>query len=323
MMGFPGLNTLQDLQVLAAILSRLARRQWRGEELTVYRRRWLLYQEIFKEQPWNVNVSVLVARLFDQWNVHKRGSTPDLLLVVRAMVEAIPMRWMAVVGFGTMLYLDHKAVHFWQGEWRVDGVKAVVASLGWRLPGGGHFIPLEGPAEGGGLSVKTATTLQLAPNYRAQGSAKKEYITCALAEGATEPPEAEEVEAVHKTLTAAMQQLWPVPCDNQRKETLWRLVVNGVAGAGGHDVCSSENCPCGWNPGGHTVGGGGQSGTMGEQPGGDGGNPGEGRGGEQTGEMGEEGNGDDLARGEGRRLGASADYELLPEELISLQADVG
>ena len=33
---------------------------------------------------------------------------------------------------------------------------------------------------------------------------------------------------------------------NHQKEVLWRLAVNGVAGAGGHDCCNSGPCPCGF-----------------------------------------------------------------------------
>jgi hypothetical protein len=38
------------------------------------------------------------------------------------------------------------------------------------------------------------------------------------------------------------QQAW----DNERKEILWQLTVNGVCGAGGHDIALPGPCACGW-----------------------------------------------------------------------------
>lgn len=55
-------------------------------------------------------------------------------------------------------------------------------------------------------------------------------------------------------LEVALGALWRVPWVNIHKEPLWRLSVNGVRGAGGHDISSSHPCPCGW-PGPPDVGG--------------------------------------------------------------------
>ena len=43
-----------------------------------------------------------------------------------------------------------------------------------------------------------------------------------------------------------MNQLWKVEWDNERREVLWRLSVNGVHGAGGHDIVFPGPCRCGW-----------------------------------------------------------------------------
>ena len=40
--------------------------------------------------------------------------------------------------------------------------------------------------------------------------------------------------------------LWKLPWENTNKEIFWRLAVNGVAGAGGHDICPRGQCPCGY-----------------------------------------------------------------------------
>eukprot|EP00955_Chlamydomonas_euryale_P023883 251238-Chlamydomonas_euryale.AAC.1 len=36
--------------------------------------------------------------------------------------------------------------------------------------------------------------------------------------------------------------------DNCALELLWRLPLNGVAGAGGHNLMPVGACPCGWGP---------------------------------------------------------------------------
>mmetsp|Transcript_13026 Transcript_13026/g.22982 ORF Transcript_13026/g.22982 Transcript_13026/m.22982 type:complete len:119 (-) Transcript_13026:239-595(-) len=43
-----------------------------------------------------------------------------------------------------------------------------------------------------------------------------------------------------------IDEVWSIRWDNQYKEPLWRLAVQGVAGAGGHDICMGGVCPCGW-----------------------------------------------------------------------------
>ena len=48
-------------------------------------------------------------------------------------------------------------------------------------------------------------------------------------------------------LTAPMRILWKLPWENERKETFWRLAINGVPAAGGHDIAPTGPCPCGWH----------------------------------------------------------------------------
>ena len=48
---------------------------------------------------------------------------------------------------------------------------------------------------------------------------------------------------------ATLKAVWRLTWDNKHKETLWRMAVNGVAGAGGHDICmhgAHGSCACGW-----------------------------------------------------------------------------
>jgi hypothetical protein len=96
------------------------------------------------------------------------------------------------------------------------------------------------------LSVKAATTLQVAAALAEQRRSRGLYVTWALAADAAGTPGQPEVEAAGRSLSAMMDALWRVAWDNERKETLWRLTVNGVPGAGGHDISMPGPCPCGW-----------------------------------------------------------------------------
>ena len=96
------------------------------------------------------------------------------------------------------------------------------------------------------MSVKAATSMQLGPRLAAQLAARVEYVACALAAGAAPPPPAT-VHAATKHLGAAMSALWRLDWDNRRRETLWRLTLNGVAAAGGHGLALKGPCKCGWD----------------------------------------------------------------------------
>jgi hypothetical protein len=50
-------------------------------------------------------------------------------------------------------------------------------------------------------------------------------------------------------LVRVFRVAWALPWENRNKEVFWRLSVQGVAGAGGHGVCSASECPCGWRGG--------------------------------------------------------------------------
>jgi len=55
-----------------------------------------------------------------------------------------------------------------------------------------------------------------------------------------------QLENIQRQFVAAIPALWAVPLDNRHKEALWRLTVQGIPGAGGHDICLMGPCPCGW-----------------------------------------------------------------------------
>jgi hypothetical protein len=43
-----------------------------------------------------------------------------------------------------------------------------------------------------------------------------------------------------------LKRAWGMQWENHHKEVLWRMSLNGVRGAGGHDICPKGACPCGW-----------------------------------------------------------------------------
>ena len=57
-----------------------------------------------------------------------------------------------------------------------------------------------------------------------------------------------EVTAALEQLLARLDMVWRLPWENSWKEVWWRLLLHGVAGAGGHDVGCRGPCPCGWVP---------------------------------------------------------------------------
>ena len=42
-----------------------------------------------------------------------------------------------------------------------------------------------------------------------------------------------------------VSSLWRVQCGNEHKQVLWRMAVNGLAGAGGHEIVQGSVCACG------------------------------------------------------------------------------
>lgn len=54
------------------------------------------------------------------------------------------------------------------------------------------------------------------------------------------------VQAALRDLRARLPTVWRLPWDNSYKEPWWRLLLEGVPGAGGHKVALRKPCPCGW-----------------------------------------------------------------------------
>ena len=93
-------------------------------------------------------------------------------------------------------------------------------------------------------SVRLATLTFLSPHFRWQRERRLENIHHALSLLPL-PPNPEPPSAVLDALSTRMSKLWGVTqCANEWKEVAWRLQVNGVKAAGGHDI--AQACACGF-----------------------------------------------------------------------------
>ena len=92
------------------------------------------------------------------------------------------------------------------------------------------------------LTVRTATRLQLKGVREDRANICLRYIKNALNTDGPEDPPADASMAL-KTLSPSLGALWRLKWEPQNKETLWRLINNGVSGAGGHDNPSPKPCP--------------------------------------------------------------------------------
>jgi hypothetical protein len=59
------------------------------------------------------------------------------------------------------------------------------------------------------------------------------------------PPVFPSAAAAVDHLTSLWAPLWRLPWENHNKEVFWRMALQGVRGAGGHDIVPSGPCPCG------------------------------------------------------------------------------
>jgi hypothetical protein len=127
----------------------------------------------------------------------------------------------------------------------------ILSRLGWRqgdqrvsLVGGGDYGNGAAPVP---LTVRSATQLLMPPVLELRQQARQRFVHRALSEGSSDTVAAADVTSAATNLGASMRSLWQLPWENARKETFWRLTVNGVSAAGGHDIAPSGPCACGWS----------------------------------------------------------------------------
>ena len=260
--GTPGLFTVADLCTLLYILRGL-----RASLMRVGRRAFPAQGPV--AQVWGVDfvggLPALVAGLFRTWVPGDPLSQHQLQACVEAMFAALPSpwqeaakQWRAQQGTGqrylspTQRCLDCTASE--------GAVRAAVGCLGWdgvalvsaRRQEGQQAdrVPEEGRRPLYPLTVRLATALQLRREgfFWQQNGARRLYAADALFGVGAILNDAQnaQVTMACARLGDAMRNLWQLPWENKRKEVLWRLTVNGVPGAGGHDISQAGPCPCGW-----------------------------------------------------------------------------
>ena len=118
-------------------------------------------------------------------------------------------------------------------------LSALLDTMGWHIPAQpgrpARFLSIRS------LTVSDATTRLLRPTATARMAMQRRYVgTAHLLQPAAGPSE-----PALQGLRQGLAALWRVRCSNEHKEILWRLTLQGVAGAGGHAVPrTAVACPC-------------------------------------------------------------------------------
>jgi hypothetical protein len=255
-MDLPGLHTVGDLlRLLRTINNQFRLILARGMATPQAERFTMLTAAIYGPGRRPLLPPPLLA-LFHRWS--PREEAVEVLRAAEGMYQAIPKAWRTAAAV-TLPSALLPQPFLGAGRWldlaaSTKAVATLVGRLGW--PGLSLLHPLSGPTgrPHHPLTVKSATTLQIRGRLADQRAARLAYAGCALTDlsGAPlgppggriswQPSPAQAVQDLEKALRA----LWQLPWANHHKEPLWRLTVNGVRGAGGHDISSSHPCPCGW-----------------------------------------------------------------------------
>jgi hypothetical protein len=247
MTAMPGLLTVRDLLILMRVLNRLEALHAASRRHTHTRlphpapgSHCSRLLEALYGPAHGVRMPTTLTHMFQQWSpCDPRG---ELFSTVMAMYHALPTSWVSATASTLPSVLQPQGYLAPTSSLLPPSHAAVTILLqhmGW---GSGHtHVPLlPGGEVTAGLTVRKATLLQLGGVLHEQRDRRREYVLCALG-GVRET-----AEDWLRALEAQLHALWRLPCDNLRKDTLWRLTVNGVPMAGGHDVCPREPCLCGW-----------------------------------------------------------------------------
>lgn len=92
------------------------------------------------------------------------------------------------------------------------------------------------------LNVQQATRAQVQNIQLNRNNALLRHISTAT------PPPSQQPADTLKNLKSNLAAIWKIQWEPRNKETFWRLINNGISGAGGHDSASTQPCPCGWTP---------------------------------------------------------------------------
>ena len=90
------------------------------------------------------------------------------------------------------------------------------------------------------LTIRAGTALQMGEVWRLRAEAHAGFV--AAATGAV----VSDVTPRHlAALRGALGRAWAIKWENQHKEVLWRMTVQGVRGVAAHGVPTTHPCPCG------------------------------------------------------------------------------
>ncbi|KAG1659472.1 hypothetical protein FOA52_005498 [Chlamydomonas sp. UWO 241] len=192
--------------------------------------------------------------LLQSWSHRDHDDDDRLTPEVAAMYAVLPAEWKADATCRLPPVLTPQPtlpVTLPSAE-EAAAARAAAACVGWRSgPSGKHplgsVIPLVGP---GGLTVRDATGIQLRGLNGARRACHTDIVTAALMLSGTPVQTASPtvVGAGRASVAVALRKVWQLGCDNTLKETLWRVTLNGVPGAGGGGIILKDPCPCGWHP---------------------------------------------------------------------------
>ena len=117
--------------------------------------------------------------------------------------------------------------------WDKRAIDLIISRLGWkRGTAYGALTPDR-------LTVRKATVAQTRDSARLRTNVFQRHIACT---GNNTNPD------LLRSFRTTVAQLWDLQWEPHHKEAFWRLINNGVIGAGGHDTVSTQSCLCGWEP---------------------------------------------------------------------------
>ena len=244
--------TLADLVVLVRCLGRLeglVGRRLQKPPAGMPTQQFIL-EELYGPAAQSARLPPLLASFFQSWSPEDHSC--QLSTLVSAAWQAVPAPW-RVAAVAAMppathrLFLSPTAVASTPAI--TAAVQLILSGLGWRWPPNmkhRRHVHMLGP----GLTVRSATALQLAPVHAARHACHLHYAQAAMQHSTPDQPCVTVPDDVcafaASQLQSHMRWLWRLRWDNKYKEILWRLTVNGVPAAGGHDISFKSPCVCGW-----------------------------------------------------------------------------
>jgi hypothetical protein len=180
------------------------------------------------------NITLATRHLYDQqiWPFWLRGSPAFLdrhhtQHRLQSLVDSIPVAWRQACADLTPLQVLH-------GPSQADVAIMLRDRLGWLSTKG---KPLKLTA----ASVKLLTQLQLGPIQLLRQQKYQQFVREAL-QG---PPDlSHQLANLQQRVLPMLRHMWLLPWDNNRKELLWRLVVDGVPSAARMHM-TGDTCACG------------------------------------------------------------------------------